>query len=141
MQILASSNPLKLSYDLTFDSIAACKVTLQHRRDYDEKLSAAFEELITIAQAEDADMSGSIDSIVESGLFFSAKSSFHSELAEAMTELNSTAVSDSDGSADEVSDEPGRTEQMESFGIATADFAAEAEDMDMPVLAKRASTI
>jgi hypothetical protein len=94
INILASSHPLKVSYDLRVDSITANREVLQQRRDYNEKLSEAFEELVAIAKAEEAE-SRSIDSLIESGLSFSARSSFHSELAEAMAKLDSAAVSPS----------------------------------------------
>lgn len=94
INILASSHPLKVSYDLRVDSITACREVLQQRRDYSERLSEVFEELIAIAKAEEAE-SRSIDSLMESGLFFSARSSFHSDLAEAMAILDSAAVSPS----------------------------------------------
>lgn len=94
INILASSQPLKFSYDLRDDSIAANREVLQQRRDYSQKLSEVFEELIAIAKAEDAE-SQSIDSRMESGLFFSARSSFHSDLAEAMAILDSAEVSPS----------------------------------------------
>ncbi|WEW59246.1 hypothetical protein PRK78_004715 [Emydomyces testavorans] len=100
MLILASSHPLKLSYDLEIHSINASRDILQQRRDCSEKLSEAFEELITIAQAEKAE-AGSIDTLMESGLFLSARSSFHSELAEAVAELNYATINSSDGSVDE----------------------------------------
>ena len=85
---------MKVSYDLGVDSIATSREVLQERRDSNEKLSEAFEELIAIAKAED--MEKSIDSLVESGLFQSARSSFHSDLAEAMARLDSTEVSPTD---------------------------------------------
>ena len=95
MHILASSHPIKVSYDLSVDSIAASRVLLQQRRDCDEKLTEAFNELIVIAKA--ANMAAkSIDSLAESGLFHSARSSFHSDLAEAMARLDSAAVSPAD---------------------------------------------
>ena len=102
INILASSHPLKVSYDLRVDSIAANREVLQQRRDYSERLSEVFEELIAIAKAEEAE-SRSIDSLMESGIFFSARSSFHSELAEAMAILDSAAVS------------PSGTDQFEDF--------------------------
>lgn len=96
MMILNSSPASKLSYDLSADSISASRDVLQRRRDYDDRLANAFDELVSIAQADETE-SGSIDSIIESGLYFSAKSSFHSELAGAFAELNSAGVgSDSD---------------------------------------------
>lgn len=92
INILASSQPLKLAYDVRADSVAASKEVLQRRQDYSEILSEAFEELIAIAQVEKAE-SASNDSLVESGRFFSARSSFRSELAEAMAMLDSTGAS------------------------------------------------
>ena len=86
---------MKVSYDLRVDSIAANRGVLQQRRDYNEQLSEAFEELIAIAKAEEAE-SQSIDSLIESTFFLSARSSFHSELAEAMANLDSAVVSPSD---------------------------------------------
>ena len=77
---------------MSIDSIAANREILQQRRDHSEKLSQAFEELIAIAQADNI-ASKSIDSLAESGLFLSAKSSFHSELTEALARLDSAAVS------------------------------------------------
>lgn len=78
------------------DSIAENRHILQERSDYSEKLDEAFEDLVTIAQAEEAE-AGSIDTLMESGLFVSARSSFHSELADAVFELNSAAISPTDG--------------------------------------------
>ncbi|KAL8754782.1 MAG: hypothetical protein Q9199_004117 [Rusavskia elegans] len=95
MHILASSHPMKVSYDLGVDSIATSREVLQQRRDCNEKLTEAFEELIAIAKAEDIE-SKSIDSLAESGLFHSARSSFHSDLADAMAKLDFTAVSPTD---------------------------------------------
>ena len=94
IKILASSHPGKVSYETRVDSIAANREVLQQRRDYSEKLSEAFEELIAVAKAEEAE-SRSIDSLVESGLFLSARTSFNSELAEALANLDSAAVSPS----------------------------------------------
>ncbi|KAL9001538.1 MAG: hypothetical protein Q9169_000113 [Polycauliona sp. 2 TL-2023] len=95
MHILASSHPMKVAYDLGFDSIAASREVLQQRPDCNEKLTEAFEELIAIAEAEHLE-SKSMDSLAESGLFYSARSSFHSDLADAMARLDSTAVSPTD---------------------------------------------
>lgn len=92
INILASSHHLKVSYDLKVDSISQNREVLQQRRDFNEELSEAFDELIAIAKAEEAECQ-SIDSLVESGFFISARSSFHSELAEAMASLDSAAVS------------------------------------------------
>ncbi|KAL8983326.1 MAG: hypothetical protein Q9205_002410 [Flavoplaca limonia] len=95
MHILASSHPMKVSYDVNVDSIATSRLVLQQRRDCDEKLTEAFDELIAIAKADDM-AAKSIDSLAESGLFNSARSSFHSDLAEAMARLDSAAVSPAD---------------------------------------------
>lgn len=95
INILASSHPLKSSYDLRVDSIAVNREVLRQRHDYCDRLSGAFEELIAIAKAEEVE-SQSIDSLIESGIFISARSSFHSELAEAMARLDSTVVSPTD---------------------------------------------
>ena len=100
INILASVHPLKVSYDVSFYSIAANRSLLEKRRDYDEKLADAFEELITIASAE-ADETKSIDSILETGFFLSAKSSFHSELAGAISTLDSMDVTPTDSDNDE----------------------------------------
>ncbi|KAI4671319.1 uncharacterized protein J4E88_009353 [Alternaria novae-zelandiae] len=54
MNILASSHPLKLALDLSTDSLSKGTAILEQRRDYSEKLSEAFEELVTIAQAEES---------------------------------------------------------------------------------------
>lgn len=86
---------MKVSYDLGVDSIATSREVLQQRRDCNEKLTEAFEELIAIAKAEDME-SKSIDSLAESGLFHSARSSFQSDLADAMAKLDFTAVSPTD---------------------------------------------
>ena len=83
---------MKISYNLKADSLAATLEVLQQRRDYSEELSQAFEELVAIAKAEEAECR-SIDSLIESGLFLSAKSSFHEELAEALAKLETVAVS------------------------------------------------
>lgn len=94
INILASSHPLRVSYDLGVGSIAANREVLQQRRDYNEKLSEAFGELIAIANADEAE-SRSVDSLVESGFFLSARTSFRSELAEATAILDSAEVSPS----------------------------------------------
>ena len=103
MNVLASLHPLRVSYDVGFDSIAANRSLLQKRLDYDEKLADAFEGLISIASA-DADDAKSVDSVLETGLYLSAKSSFHSELMGAMSTLGSLDVS-SDGSDNDPKDE------------------------------------
>jgi hypothetical protein len=100
INILASVHPLKVSYDVSFNSIAANRSLLEKRRDYDEKLADAFEELITIASAE-ADETKSVDSILETGFFLSAKSSIHSELAGAISTLDSVDVTPTDSDNDE----------------------------------------
>jgi len=71
MSILSSSHPLNLTYDLSASSLSATQELLEKRREYSTKLAEAFEELIVIAQAETAE-SDSIDSCMESGLYFSA---------------------------------------------------------------------
>ncbi|KAL8714060.1 MAG: hypothetical protein Q9225_006643 [Loekoesia sp. 1 TL-2023] len=105
INILASSHPLKVSSDLSVEGIAANREVLQQRGDYSEKLSEAFEELITIVKAEEYE-SQSIESLTEAGLFLSARSSFHSELAEAMEKLDFAVVSptDSDRRSDKFED-------------------------------------
>ena len=100
INILASVHPLKVSYDISFNSIAANRSLLEKRRDYDGKLADAFEELIAIASAE-ADETKSVDSILETGFFLSAKSSFHSELAGAISTLDSVDVTPTDSDNDE----------------------------------------
>ncbi|KAF3920185.1 Ankyrin-1 [Arthrobotrys entomopaga] len=93
MSILASSQPLKLSYDLSVDGLTAAHEILQRRRDCNEELSQAFKDLIAIAEAGYASVR-SIDSLQEAGLvFYSARSSFHSDLADALYTLESTVVS------------------------------------------------
>ncbi|CAG8954641.1 hypothetical protein HYFRA_00004561 [Hymenoscyphus fraxineus] len=103
MTILASSKPLKLSYDLSINSLAENREILQQRRDYDENMGEAFDELVSIVQADEGGY-GSPDSLLESGFFYSARSSFHSDLADAMAKLNSANVSSSGESMDENSD-------------------------------------
>ena len=103
MSILASTQPLKVSYDLSPELVLAGLDILGQRRDYDEKLSAAFDDLITIAQARESE-AGSVDSLLESGRFFSAKSSFHTDLAEALSTLHSPIGSDPEESADRASE-------------------------------------
>ena len=100
IHILAAVHPLRVSYDVSFNSIAANRSLLEKRRDYDETLADAFEELITIASTE-ADETKSVDSILETGLFLSAKSSFHSELAGAISTLDSVHVTPIDSDSDE----------------------------------------
>lgn len=81
MTILASSSMLKLNFDLTPDSRTANLAILQKRRDYSEKLAAAFEDVITIAEADN--LTSPVDSLIESGLYFSARSSFRSDISDA----------------------------------------------------------
>lgn len=88
MSIIANSHPLKLSYDLNQEAVIESLTILQGRKDYSEKLSMALEELISIAEAE-TPVTGSTEGFMEAGLFISAKSSFCSDLAEAMEMLNS----------------------------------------------------
>lgn len=88
MNILANNQPLKSSYDLRTESISANRAVLKRRLDYAESLAEAFDELIEVAIAE-LDDAKSIESILESELFVSARSSFHSELAGAISRLNS----------------------------------------------------
>jgi hypothetical protein len=100
IHILASVRPLKVSYDVSFNSIAANRSLLEQRRDYDTQLASAFDELITIASAE-ADETKSVESILESGFFLSARSSFNSELAGAISTLDSVNVTPTDSDNDE----------------------------------------
>ena len=86
---------MKASYNPNADSIATNREVLRQRRDYSERLLEAFEELSSIAQAEEAE-TRSVDSLAESGFYLSARSSFHSELAEAMMKLDSAVVSPTD---------------------------------------------
>lgn len=92
MTILASSPALKLSYELDSNNLAISLDILRSRRDYSEKLEKIFEEFITIARAEQTD-TAPVERQIESGLYFSAASSFHSELSEALEVLE--AASDS----------------------------------------------
>lgn len=92
MHILASSLPLKASYDLSNQSRNASQTVLQDRRDYDAALGEAFDELVDIAITE-ADEVRSIESILESTLFVSARSSFHSGVSEVMSRLHSLQTS------------------------------------------------
>lgn len=100
INILASVHPLKVSYDLSFDSIAANRSLLEQRRDYDEKLADAFNELIAIATAE-IEETRSVESVLESGFFLSAQSTFNSELAGAISTLNSVDVTPTDSDNDD----------------------------------------
>ncbi|KAK6352273.1 hypothetical protein TWF730_009103 [Orbilia blumenaviensis] len=103
MSVLASSQPLKLSYDLSTEGVTAAYEILQQRRDYNEKLSEAFKDLITIAEAGIASVK-SIDSLQEAGLVFhSARSSFHSDLEEALSRLASPLGGTSSAEWDSVS--------------------------------------
>lgn len=67
MTIIASPLTLKLNYDLTPDSRTANLPILQKRRDYSEKLAAAFEDLITVVEADN--LISPVDSLIEPGLF------------------------------------------------------------------------
>jgi hypothetical protein len=66
---------------LTPDSRTANLAILQKRRDYSEKLAAAFEDLFTVAEVDN--LTSPVDSLIESGLYFSARSSFRSEISDA----------------------------------------------------------
>lgn len=88
MSIVANSHPLKLSYDLNQEAVIESLNILQGREDYSEKLSMALQELVSIAQVE-TPITASTEGFMEAGLFVSAKSSFCSDLAEAMEMLNS----------------------------------------------------
>lgn len=104
-------HPLKVSYDLSPGSIAANRALLEQRRDYNEKLADAFDELIAVATAE-IEETKSIESVLESGFFLSAQSSFHSELAGAISKLNSVDVSPTESGSDDDGDD-GEEEQWE----------------------------
>ncbi len=100
MEILNSAHAVKISYELTENSVARCREYLTRRRDYDEKLGDAFEDLIQIALNERRE-DRSTDSDLESGLYIPAKYSFHSELAEAVADLNAATLDHiSKGSSD-----------------------------------------
>lgn len=103
INILASVHPLKVSYDVSFKSIAANRSLLEKRDECDDKLTDAFEELITIASTE-IDETRSIDSVLETGFFLSAQSSFNSELASAISTLDSVNVPPTDSENDEWED-------------------------------------
>lgn len=84
MSIIASSLPLKLSLDSGRDSFAAGRKTLRQRRDYDEKLNHAFEELLSsIAMAKGEAAASLTAGGVRSGLLhhLSADWPFFEELA------------------------------------------------------------
>ena len=105
LSILSNSYPFKLSLDLTDGSLVSCREILAGRRDFDHTLSGAFEELVWIAKAEEVAVSGGgsddSGSLAESGRYFSAKSSFHSDIAEALTALRSRRASHMEGSEGE----------------------------------------
>ena len=113
---------MKLSYDLHINSLTQSRDILEKRRDYSEKLSEAFEELISIAQAEEAE-TGSVDSLMESAIFLSAKSSFHSELAETIAQLNSPTLSSREAWSDEGSDKSVEEKGEIDVGISARDFS------------------
>ncbi len=100
-KILSSARPLKISYDVSPDSVAKNRDCLEKRPDYDQKLAEAFEDLISIATAEAQETKSAVDSMLESGLFLSAKSSFHSELAGAVSTLQSMDVTPADSDEEE----------------------------------------
>lgn len=88
MAIVCASRHVRQSFDLSPDSLAANRETLAARHDYSEKLAEAFEEMLRLSQEDQQDDSHSdSDSIVESELFVSARSSFHFELASAVAGL------------------------------------------------------
>ena len=100
MHILTSAYPLKASFNININSIAANRILLEGRSDYDEKLANAFDELIAVASAK-TDEGKSVESILETGFFLSARSSFHSELAGAFSTLASIDVTPTDSEHDE----------------------------------------
>jgi hypothetical protein len=90
MVILCASRRVRQSLDLSPGSVTSCRETLASRHDHSEKLTEAFEELLLQCQDDqqnDCCSYDSDDSLVESELFVSAKSSFHFELASAVAEL------------------------------------------------------
>jgi hypothetical protein len=95
-----------------------CRQTLLKRRDYSEKLSVAFEELIIQAQVDEAETESSVDSLLESGIYYSAQSSFHSELAEAIAGLVSREVgsSEHDGPKTYESQDSARVARFQKLG-------------------------
>ena len=97
INIIASVHPSKVKYDLSPDVLAKNRSILEQRRDYDETLGSAFADLISIVQA-DAEEVKSIDSVLESGFFLSARSTFRSDLAEAVATLESLEVSPAESS-------------------------------------------
>ncbi|ETN40840.1 uncharacterized protein HMPREF1541_05120 [Cyphellophora europaea CBS 101466] len=88
INMLTAVHPLKAAYDLSPKSVTMSRALLEQRRDYDEKLADAFDTLVATAVAE-IEETKSIDSLLESGFFLSARSSFHSELSEAASSLSS----------------------------------------------------
>lgn len=103
LAMLSSSYLFRRSLDLSLQSIATSHDILRNRRDFDEKLFAAFEELLALAQTGEAETT-SLDSPVDSNIFLSTKSSFHSDLAEARAELESEECSSEEGSMEEDED-------------------------------------
>ena len=90
MSILCASRRVRSSLDLSPTSVSSCRETLASRHDHSEKLTEAFEELLLQSQDDqqnDCSSYDSDDSLVESELFVSARSSFHFELASAVAEL------------------------------------------------------
>lgn len=92
MQILTSVHPAKLSYNTSYDSLAANRSLLEKRTDFTDELGETFDALVVAAKAGLEELK-SPDSILESGFFSSARSSFHSELASAVLKLQSVNVS------------------------------------------------
>lgn len=83
ISILASSPTLRLTYELGASNMAKSMDILRARRDFSEKLDEVFQDLATIAGADKAETLSN-DSLVEFGLWYLAKSSFHSDLSEAL---------------------------------------------------------
>lgn len=92
MEILASVHPLKFSYDVSWQKLNSNREVLEKRPDYDDKLGNAFEELIAVVRAE-VEETRSAESVLESGFFISARSSFRSDLADAISTLGSIEAS------------------------------------------------
>jgi ankyrin repeat protein len=134
INILASVHPLKVSYDLSFDSIAANRSLLEQRRDYDEKLADAFDELIAIATAE-IEETKSVESILESGFFLSAQSTFNSELAGAISALDSVDVTPTDSDND--NDDERWEDTKENFLSPTSPTAIGGEHFQFPTSSTR----
>lgn len=70
--ILAATPSLRSCRDMSADTVISAQETLQQRPDNNEDLSAAFEELIAIVEAEPSDDEAK-ESLMESG-FLSCRS-------------------------------------------------------------------